>query len=185
MELFVSSHEHMHLTALLPYLIDKHIFDEIDRLTYPSADLELRDTPHVSDGLQVEDPSSTLRTHAGKEDDLDEVSVRSLMSEPTSTAAQRSCATVENWFNKICPINPPLSMLPSESTPALGPKRASQDVDVMQTDSTPFAQVSLGREVASQTDPAALAEPSSPPAALSMAPTVVPMVHIHPMPECM
>ncbi|KAG0289745.1 hypothetical protein BGZ96_006723 [Linnemannia gamsii] len=161
----------------------KHIFDELDHLTFPSTDLELRDTHFVSDDHQVEDPSSTAKVHTGKEDNLDRVSVCSLMSGSTSTPAHKPCATVENWFNNISPSNPLSSEFPSESTPGPKSKGATQDLDVEQAESAPVAQVSLGREVASQTDPVVSAEPRSLPAAVPIVPTVVSMVPVHPMPD--
>lgn len=166
-------------------LVDKHVFDELDHLTFPSAKFELRDTPFISDDCQMEDPSSTVRIHTGKDDSLDRVSVRSLMSRPKLTSAQKPCATVENWFNNISPSNPPSSEFPSEPTPGQKSKGATQDMSVKQAESAPVAQASLGREVALQTDSVIPTELSSLPAAVPMAPTVVPMVPVHPMPDCM
>ncbi|KAF9143583.1 hypothetical protein BG015_000376 [Linnemannia schmuckeri] len=161
----------------------KHIYDELDHLTYPSADLQLRDTPRVSDDRQVDDPSSIVKAHARVEDDGDGTSVRSLMSEPTLTAAQKSCATVENWFNKISPSNLLWSESPPKTTLGSEPKAITHSVNPKQAESTPVAQVSLGREVASQTDPVASIEPPSMPAAAPMPPTVVPLVPVHPIPN--
>ncbi|KAF8941042.1 hypothetical protein BGZ47_007511 [Haplosporangium gracile] len=156
----------------------KHIYDELDHLTYPSADLQLRDTPRVSDDRQVDDLSSTVKAHARVEDDGDGISMRSLISEPILTAAQKSCATVENWFNKISPSNLLSSESPPKTTSGPEPKAATHSVNAKQV-----AQVSLGREVASQTDPVASIEPSSMSAAAPMPPTVVPLVPVHPMPN--
>ncbi|KAG9070542.1 hypothetical protein KI688_008080 [Linnemannia hyalina] len=162
----------------------KCIYDEIDHLTYPSADLELRDTPLISDGRQVDGPSSIVKAHtgAGKEDDIEGTSVRSLMSEPTLTVAQKSCATVENWFSKISSSNPPSSESPPKTTPGQESMAVAQIVNAKQAEPTPAVPVCLGREVASQTDPSASCEPSSLPAVTApMVPAVVPLVPVHPM----
>ncbi|KAF9546493.1 hypothetical protein EC957_009707 [Mortierella hygrophila] len=156
----------------------KCIYDEIDHLTYPSTDLELRDTPLISDDRQVDGPSSTMKAHtgAGKEDDIEGTSVRSL------TAAQKSSATVENWFSKISSSSPPSSESPPKTTPGQESMAVAQTVNAKQTEPTPAVAVCLGREVASQTDPSASCEPSSLPAVTAfMVPTVVPLVPVHPM----
>lgn len=168
-------------------LVDKHVYGELDHLTYPSADLKLRDTPLVSDGRQVDEPSSTVKAHTrtGKEDDVDGTSARSLMSEPTLAAAQKSCATVENWFSKISPSNPPSSESPPKTT--LGPesKAVARDVDAKQAEPIPIVPVRLNREIASRTDQGESSEPSSlPAAAVPMPPRVVPLAPVHPMPGC-
>ncbi|KAK3805697.1 MAG: hypothetical protein JOS17DRAFT_847841 [Linnemannia elongata] len=165
----------------------KHVYGELDHLTYPSADLKLRDTPLVSDGRQVDEPSSTVKAHTrtGKEDDVDGTSARSLMSEPTLAAAQKSCATVENWFSKISPSNPPSSESPPKTT--LGPesKAVARDVDAKQAEPIPIVPVRLNREIASRTDQGESSEPSSlPAAAVPMPPRVVPLAPVHPMPGC-
>ncbi|KAG0078153.1 hypothetical protein BGZ90_005831 [Linnemannia elongata] len=163
----------------------KHIYDELDHLTYPSGDLQLRSSPIFSEDHQVDGPSSTVQAHtgAGKEDDVDRASVRSSMSEPTLTAAQKSCATVENWFSKINPSNSPSSVSPPKPTPGPESKVISQDVHAKQAGPTSVVPVRLGREVASQTDLGASSEPSSLPAATApMPPTVVPLVPVHPLP---
>ncbi|KAG0062354.1 hypothetical protein BGZ89_010732 [Linnemannia elongata] len=163
----------------------KHIYNELDHLTYPSGDLQLRNSPIFSEDHQVDGPSSTVEanTGAGKEDDVDRASVRSSMSEPTLTAAQKSCTTVENWFSKINPSNSSPSVSPPKPTPGPESKVISQDVHAKQAGPTPVVPVRLGREVASQTDLGALSEPSSLPAATApMPPTVVPLVPVHPLP---
>lgn len=168
-------------------LVDKHIYGELDRLTYPSEDLELRNTPLVSDDRQVDGPSTTVKAHTGtgKEDDVDGASVRSLMSEPTLAAAQKSGATGKSWFSKISPSNPPSSEPPPKTT--LGPesKAVAQNVDAKQVEPTSVVPINLGREVTSQTDPGAFPEPSPLPAAtVPMPPTVVSLAPVHPMPGC-
>ncbi|KAG0274708.1 hypothetical protein BGZ95_009526 [Linnemannia exigua] len=159
----------------------KLIYDELDHVTYPSACQELKDVPLAPGNHQ--EPS---QSQAVEEDDDDKASVGSLLSEPSSMVTQKSCATVESWFNKLSASATNLtSASPPKSTPGPRAKELPQATSMEQGEPTPITQVSGCREVASQTDPVASSEP--PPslsASTPMPPNVVPLVPVHPMPEC-
>jgi hypothetical protein len=165
--------------------VDKLIYDELDHITHPSACLELRNIPPISEYRQG--PHLSIeKTQPGKVDDDDMASVQSLLSEPSSMVAQKSRATVESWFSRLSTsATNPSPESPVKSTPRQGAEALSQGVKLEQAESASVARVSHYREVASQTDPVLPNEkPASLPAGTPMPPSFVPLGPVHTLPNC-
>ncbi|KAF9122189.1 hypothetical protein BGW39_009974 [Mortierella sp. 14UC] len=160
------------------------IYDELDHITHPSACPELKDIPLIPDNHQ-EPNLSIEKDQPGKVDYEDKASVQSLSSEPSSMVAQKSCATVESWFNKLsASATSPSSESPTKSTPGPRVETLQQGMKLEQAERPSVAQVSVCREVASQTGSVASSEQrTSIPAGSPMPPSVVPFVPVHPMPD--
>ncbi|KAF9925575.1 hypothetical protein FBU30_004660 [Linnemannia zychae] len=161
------------------------IYKMLDNITNPSAIVELKDDPSITEISQQSIPNEKSMSGTAYNE---RVSERSISPKQIPVATSDSYATVEDRFNDISIVD---SSIPEMSFEDMFEQESKLDSNTKshlsfkgQTPSASINHVNYGCEVASQTNTMMGAESSSLPEGATIPPTILPMpMHLMPEPK--